>query len=171
MLFRSRELAEDPRIEAAIGRYRGSDTYQTLVGGYVPFSQTLNLAHPELNQKFQQLKSSLIMSAQQKMKGLGPMSDADARRVEDSVGKLEKARNKSELINAISEIESSVQSIKSRALAAAKQFPQLGSRLSFPADAAAGNPLDEAKAAIAAGAPRDKVIERLRQNGIEPSGL
>lgn len=31
--------------------------------------------------------------------------------------------------------------------------------------------LDEARSAIQRGAPRDKVIERLRQNGIDPSGL
>lgn len=31
--------------------------------------------------------------------------------------------------------------------------------------------LDAARAAIARGAPRDKVIERLKQNGIEPAGL
>lgn len=31
--------------------------------------------------------------------------------------------------------------------------------------------LDEARAAISRGAPRDKVIERLRQNGIDPAGL
>ena len=37
--------------------------------------------------------------------------------------------------------------------------------------AVAGSPLDRARAAIAAGAPREQVIERLRQNGIEPEGL
>lgn len=41
-----------------------------------------------------------------------------------------------------------------------------------PAGAAAPNKaLDEARAAIAAGAPRDKVMERLRANGINPAGL
>jgi hypothetical protein len=37
--------------------------------------------------------------------------------------------------------------------------------------AGGGSVLDEARAAIAAGAPRDKVIERLRKNGIDPGGL
>jgi hypothetical protein len=34
-----------------------------------------------------------------------------------------------------------------------------------------GSPLDRARAAIQQGAPRDKVIERLRKNGIDPTGL
>lgn len=35
----------------------------------------------------------------------------------------------------------------------------------------AANPIDQARAAIAAGAPRDQVIQRLRQMGINPVGL
>ena len=40
-----------------------------------------------------------------------------------------------------------------------------------PAASEAGDPLAAARAAIAKGAPREKVIERLRQNGINPEGL
>lgn len=40
-----------------------------------------------------------------------------------------------------------------------------------PGPRGGGDPLAQARAAIAAGAPRDKVIERLRQNGINPGGL
>lgn len=36
---------------------------------------------------------------------------------------------------------------------------------------AASDPVSQARAAIAKGAPRDAVIQRLRQNGIDPSGL
>ena len=39
------------------------------------------------------------------------------------------------------------------------------------APASGGDPLAAARAAIAKGAPRDKVIERLRQSGINPEGL
>jgi len=37
--------------------------------------------------------------------------------------------------------------------------------------ASADDPLTAARAAIAKGAPRDKVIERLRQHGVNPEGL
>ena len=37
--------------------------------------------------------------------------------------------------------------------------------------AAASDPLSSAKAAIAKGAPRDAVIQRFKQHGINPEGL
>lgn len=40
-----------------------------------------------------------------------------------------------------------------------------------PAAAAGSDPLAEARAAIAAGAPRDAVIQRLQQHGVNPAGL
>jgi hypothetical protein len=40
-----------------------------------------------------------------------------------------------------------------------------------PAPQGAADPLAAARAAISAGAPRDAVIQRLRDNGIDPSGL
>lgn len=49
--------------------------------------------------------------------------------------------------------------------------PQQAARLKGWQQPQANPALDEARAAIQRGAPRDKVIERLRQNGIDPSGL
>jgi len=126
---RLRELAESPGLDAAIGPIAGSPWYQTIVGGAVPFSQTIGLANPALNQQIEQTKQQVVQSAQQRLKGLGPMSDADAARVEKAVGLMERARNKKEFLNSINEVERAVQISMARAQAAAKQFPQLGSRL------------------------------------------
>jgi hypothetical protein len=40
-----------------------------------------------------------------------------------------------------------------------------------PPSKPAGDPLEKARAAIAAGVPREEVIERLHQSGIDPTGL
>lgn len=129
-----RDLAKDPKFEGAVGPIAGNSMYQTVVGGMVPFSQTIGLANPALHRQIEQTKASLLLDMQQKMKGLGPMSDADARRVEQAVGNLNAARNKREYLNAVSEMERSVQSILARAQVAAKQYPALGSRLNVTGD-------------------------------------
>lgn len=126
-----RELAQDPKINSAIGPAMGQPWVQTVVGKAVPFSHTLGLVNPELNQKLEQVKAGIVLSAQQKMRGLGSVSDSDAARVEKAVGNLERARTQKELINAIDEIERSVAITIGRAQAAAKQFPTLGSRLNI----------------------------------------
>jgi hypothetical protein len=46
-----------------------------------------------------------------------------------------------------------------------------GQAASGPSAGGAGDPLAQARAAIASGAPRDAVIKRLRDNGIDPAGL
>jgi hypothetical protein len=46
-----------------------------------------------------------------------------------------------------------------------------GQGASGPPAGGAGDPLAQARAAIASGAPRDAVIKRLRDNGIDPAGL
>ena len=47
--------------------------------------------------------------------------------------------------------------------------PQMGG--AAPPGAQGGDILQQAREAISRGAPRDKVIQRLRQNGIDASGL
>lgn len=49
--------------------------------------------------------------------------------------------------------------------------PEASSPTKSTAPAGSPDPLAEARAAIAKGAPRDKVIERLKANGIDPTGL
>lgn len=120
-----RKLTENPNFEAAIGPYQGSSWYQTIVG-MLPLSETLGAANPGLNRDIGQIKSAIVLSANEKMKGLGPLSDADARRVEESVGLLDRARNKKEFLSAIAEIDRSVEDIIARAGSAAQEFPQLG---------------------------------------------
>lgn len=52
-----------------------------------------------------------------------------------------------------------------------KLVKPVGKAPAAPVTAPANNALDQARAAIAGGAPRDKVIERLKANGINPAGL
>lgn len=122
---RLRELANKPGIEAAIGPYQGSPWFQTIVG-MIPGAETLGFANPGLNRDIGQIKSTIVLAANEKMKGLGPLSDADARRVEESVGLVDRARNRDELISALAEIDRSVEGIMSRARSASHEFPQLG---------------------------------------------
>lgn len=174
-----RELMKDRGINAAIGPVMGSPTAQS-VGGLIPYSQTFGITNPKLNQQIEQVKNSIVLSVQQKMKGMGAQSDSDAARIEAAVGALNKARNVQEMNNAVNEIDRTVAIAMARAQAAARQFPTLGSRLNVgapvqnqPADRlpSAQQAVQEARDALARGAPRDAVLKRLRENGIDASGL
>lgn len=171
-----RGYATDKRLEAAIGPIAGTSVYQTIVGGLVPFSKTIGLAAPDLNRNIEQVKSSIVLAAQQKLKGLGPASDADSARIEKAVGLLERARSKKEFLDAVAEIDRSVEATLQRGALAARQFPQLGARL----DAAQPRQtpqisqeqaMSEARDAIARGAPRDAVLKRLYEMGINTDGM
>ena len=126
-----------PGLSAAIGPVMGNSTMQTMVN-MLPFTQTFGVTNPELNSKIQQIRASIVQSAQQQMKGLGSVSDADAKRVEQAVGNLDKARNHQEFLNAVDEIERSVALTMQRGQLASKQFPGLGSRINPAPDAGGG---------------------------------
>ncbi|MGE3284170.1 MAG: hypothetical protein AB7O13_24765 [Alphaproteobacteria bacterium] len=135
-----KRIAEDPNLGPAIGPVQGNSMVQTAVN-MIPFSQTIGLNNPALNQRIQQIGANIVLAAQQKLKGLGAASDADSRRVEETVGKLANARTKEEFLNAVNEIERTLQNTMARGQAAAKQYPSLGSRLNVtPAPSAPAAP-------------------------------
>ena len=130
------------------------------------------------------LQKQLEVLGGQNMRGLGAQSDADARRLQEALAGLTSAKDQQELQYHLGTIRSFVTSGRDRAMTVGRQFPQLGAQypgLIKDMDAAnnrqqqgritPSEALDQARKAIAAGADRAKVIERLRQNGIDPRGL
>jgi hypothetical protein len=177
------KVAQDPNVDGAIGPGLNSQTYQNIVGGMVPFSEALGLANRKLYGRMLRLQKQLEVLGGQNMRGLGAQSDADAARLQEALAGLTSARDGKELQFHLGTIREFVTSGRDRAMAVAEQFPQLGQQYpgliqdmtrrqqSAPSKIDPNVALDEARKAIAAGAPRDKVIERLQQNGIEPRGL
>ena len=177
-------LANDPNVGGAIGPGLNSQTYQNIVGGVVPFSESLGLANRQLYGRMLRLQKQLEVLGGQNMRGLGAQSDSDARRLQEALAGLTSAKDQKELQYHLGTIRSFVTSGRDRAMTVGRQFPQLGAQypgLIKDMDAAnnrqqqgritPSEALDQARKAIAAGADRAKVIERLRQNGIDPRGL
>lgn len=177
-------LANDPNVGGAIGPGLNSQTYQNIVGGVVPFSESLGLANRQLYGRMLRLQKQLEVLGGQNMRGLGAQSDADARRLQEALAGLTSAKDQQELQYHLGTIRSFVTSGRDRAMTVGRQFPQLGAQypgLIKDMDAAnnrqqqgritPSEALDQARKAIAAGADKAKVIERLRQNGIDPRGL
>lgn len=124
-----RELSEGGKLDGAVGPIGGTEEYQSIVGGLVPFSESLGLANRGGNAQIRRLQSQLELAGGEKMKGLGAQSDADAKRLSNAVAGLSFARNRQEFNAALAIIENSVKSAAARGQAAAREFPALGSRL------------------------------------------
>lgn len=162
-------------LGGSIGPIAGSSTYQTIVGGMVPFSETMGLANRSRNAEIRRLQDQLVLAGGEKMRGLGAQSDADSARLEKAVGDLASARNPQEFNAALAIIKNSVQGAIARGRAAVAEFPELGAQFQAsgaqPSRIDPSTALNDARRAISAGASRDAVIQRLREHGIDPAGL
>jgi hypothetical protein len=108
---------------------------------------------------------------------LGSVSDAEGRRLENNLAALDQAQDVKSFKRAMDDIVRYVNDTKPRLTSAFQQdyarirpqgAPQGGQQGGAPANSGA---LQQAKDAIERGADRNAVIQRLRQNGIDPAGL
>ena len=79
-------------------------------------------------------------------------------------------------VKALDEFKNEIIKLRNVARARASGGNVVGAANASPLDqavnkATSAGPLEDARAAIAAGAPRDAVLQRLQQNGIDPAGL
>lgn len=108
------------------------------------------------------LGSDAFLSQVKQMKGMGALSDKDAAKLEASIANLDPSQSHAALTNKIQTIKQILTNAQQKAQA------------SQSASSSANNPataLAQAKAAIAAGADRNAVIQRLQAMGVNPTGL
>lgn len=100
--------------------------------------------------------------------GEGVWTDADQARLVSIVGDLSQSRNKEEFRRRLNAVRDRVQANFGLEI----PFDAFGSAPNAP-QGASGNSqaINDARRAIEMGAPREAVIQRLRENGIDPSGL
>lgn len=155
-------------LERAIGPVQGRETYQSTIGQL--------WGSPELNAKIRNLSAQLNADLGRVwLAGQGSASDTERRMVSDAIGQLPLARNKAEFDNLLGSITSRIDRKVAEGGRAAKNVPGLdvvgagAERRSLRKASSAE--MAEAKAALQAGADRNKVLQRLRQHGIDPAGL
>lgn len=155
-------------LSRAIGGIQGYDTYQSTIGQI--------WGSPSLNAKIKNLSAQLNADLGRVwLAGQGSASDQERQMVRDAIGNLPFARDKGEFDNLLGQIETRINRKISEGGRASKNVPGLdvtgGGKEGAPLRKITESELSEAQAAIQAGADRNKVLQRLRQNGINPVGL
>lgn len=155
-------------LSRAIGGLQGYDWFQSSVG------QIGGWGSPGLNAQIKNLSAQLNADLGRVwLAGQGSASDSERQMVRDAIGNLPFARNKDEFDNLLGQIETRINRKIAEGAQASKSVPNLdvtgGAAPKLRKITA--SELTEAQAAINAGVDRNKVIQRLRQHGINPAGL
>lgn len=153
-----------------LGAHPGLPRSVGLVGALptLPGSDSANF-QAELN-TFQS-QAFLPMVAQ--LKGMGALSDAEGKKLTAAVGALDPKMGEKAFRASVKRITDDMQAAKSRMVGASSApagAAPAGGVLS-PQQAQANPVIEQAKAAIAAGADRAKVMERLKSMGVDTKGL
>jgi hypothetical protein len=117
----------------------------------------------DFQEQNKQAEGQSFMAAREALKGAGQVTDFEGRKGEQAIANLRTAQSKEQYLDALTTLER----MMDQSLADLNKKAGLGRG----GAAAGGDPMSQARDAIARGALRDAVIERLRQNGIDPAGL
>ena len=116
----------------------------------------------DFGQKVDQLKGKAFLEAFNSLKGAGQITEVEGKKATDAIGRLSTSQSEAGFRQALKELRDVVEAGKRRALQrAGVPIPGGGS----------DEVIRAAREAISRGAPRDAVIQRLRERGIEPTGL
>lgn len=131
--------------------------------------------------KMDQIQGQQFLQAFNSLRGGGQITEVEGKKATDAIAALNTAQSETDYRKALAEFRGIVETGLNRARQkAGGAGPQMGGETYAPAGmeipppptaAPASDPLAAARDAIARGAPREKVIERLRQGGINPEGL
>lgn len=126
--------------------------------------------------RMDQLKGGVFLQGYQMLKGGGAITEVEGAKAENAMARLNAAQNLQDYRAALGEFKDALVTGLAKLRAQAGMTP--GGQPQAPSQAAptatpqgGGDPLAQARAAIARGAPRDAVIQRLQQMGVNPSGL
>lgn len=128
--------------------------------------------------RMDQLGGGAFLQARQLLKGQGAVTDFESKRAEAAYARLNTAQSLDDYKAALAEFKDALGTGLAKIRAQAGMVPGSGQPAGVPgqgggqgAAPAGGDPLSQARAALSRGAPRDAVIQRLQQMGINPAGL
>lgn len=111
--------------------------------------------------RLDEIKGGAFLQAFESLKGGGQITEVEGKKATDAITRMRTAQSEKEFRQAANEFRGVVERGMQRAQARGGQAPK----------SAGGNLLQEARAAIAKGAPREAVLARLRERGVDPTGL
>ncbi len=149
-------LLKDKSLDSVVGVRMGH-----------PWMPTVRQGSADAEARIRQVTGGIFMQAFQSLKGGGSITETEGAKATQSLARLQDTRiSPAEYRKALKEFKQDVEELVDLAKLKAE-----GRAHEWKPKPRQGDPLEDARAAIAKGAPRDKVIERLRQNGIDPAGL
>lgn len=160
------DLAKDPYLPSMVG----------------PLASRLpNLSGDaaRVQSRMDQLGGGAFLQARQMLKGGGAITDFESKKAEGAFARLNAAQNLPDYLAALNEFKGALGDGLAKLQGQAGAVPGAGQNFGAPGgapgasapQAQGGDQLAQARAAIARGASRDAVIQRLQQMGINPAGL
>lgn len=156
-------VANTQRLVGMIDRVAADPNLGGVTGPIQGAMPTLSGKKIDLEERIKQIHGALFLKAYETLKGGGTITEVEGAKAEQSIARLKNLRQsdagyKQALAEARKDILDLVELAKAKAEG---RVPKI----------AETDPLSQAREAIAKGAPREQVIERLRQNGVDPAGL
>jgi hypothetical protein len=135
--------------------------------------------------RMDQLKGGVFLQGYQMLKGGGAITEVEGAKAENAMARLNAAQNINDYRQALGEFKDALTTGLAKLRAQSAMVPgtqqggqpqgvqqgQAGGQAPASAPQSGGDPLAQARAAIARGASRDAVMQRLQQMGVNPAGL
>lgn len=140
--------------------------------------------------RMEQLRGGVFLQGYGMLKGGGAITEVEGLKAEQAMARLSAAQNAEDYKAALGEFKDALTTGLAKLRAQGAMVPGAGQNFGAPGGSQAtgggqsnpsmgapqgvggvGDSLAQARDAISRGAPRDAVIQRLRQNGIDPAGL
>jgi hypothetical protein len=127
----------------------------------------------DLGQRIEQLRGQAFLQAFESLKGGGAITETEGQKATQAIARLNSSQSTEGFVTALRELREVVEGARQRAESRVptNRAATPAQRPASPRTQQQGNPIDAARDAISRGAPRDAVIQRLRENGIDASGL
>lgn len=155
-------LSNHPGLARSVGIYGALPT--------MPGSDSANF-----QAELETFKSQAFIPMVSQLKGMGALSDAEGKKLSAAVGALDPKMGEKAFRESVGRVIADMQAARDRMAGGAKQTGQAAQSASAgvlsPQQSTNDQLLNFAKQAIEQGAPRDKVIERLRGMGLDTQGL
>lgn len=152
-------LSNHPGLARSVGVYGALPT--------MPGSDSANF-----QAELETFKSQAFIPMVAQLKGMGALSDAEGKKLSAAVGALDPKMGEKAFRDSVGRIIADMREARDRVAGGTKQGASASQSTSGGVLSPQASPvLDQAKAAIAAGADRAKVIERLKGMGVDTGGL
>lgn len=148
-----------PGFSALVGA-KGPSAWHTLIG--LPPVPGTDAA--DFKARLDEIKGGAFLQAFESLKGGGAITEVEGKKATDAITRMSTAQSEQEFVRAAQEFQGVVR----RGMEKAQSMR--GGKVQ-PTTQQGGDMLQQARDAIARGAPRAAVLARLQQAGINPSGL